>query len=138
MRVLIVDDHPLMRAGIAQLVRQEWPHACIDEASTVREALACIDAARPSLVTLDLSLPDARGTDGASRLLAALSGAPLLVLSLHAEGAYARRLLQLGAAGYLAKERAPEELRPALRRLAEGGRYVGGAMAQLLREPTQA
>jgi DNA-binding NarL/FixJ family response regulator len=123
MRVLVVDDHALMRAGIAQLVRQEWPDAAIDEATTIAEALARVTAAQPDLVTLDLSLPDARGTDGASRLLQVLHGAPLLVLSLNAEPAYASRLLQLGAAGYLPKDRAPEELRVALRRLAEGGRY---------------
>ena len=132
MRLLIVDDHPLMRSGIRQLVQQHWPDAAIDEAPTLGEALACIAAARPDLVTLDLSLPEARGTDGVSRLLQVLPGVPLLVLSLHAEPAYAARLLQMGAAGYLTKDRAAEELCAALRRLAEGGRYVTAAMADQL------
>lgn len=132
MRLLIVDDHPLMRMGVCQLVLQEWPDAHIDEAPTIAAALERIAAARPDLVTLDLSLPDAQGTEGASRLLRALPGVPLLVLSLNAEAAYASRLLQMGASGYLPKDRAPEELRVALRRLSEGGRYVTAAMADHL------
>lgn len=132
MRLLIVDDHPLMRMGITQLVLQEWPDAQIDEAPTIAEALTRIAAARPDLVTLDLSLPDSRGTEGASKLLRVLPGVPLLVLSLNAEAAYAARLMQMGVAGYLPKDRAPEELRTALRRLSEGGRYVTAAMADHL------
>lgn len=132
MRLLIVDDHPLMRMGITQLVLQEWPGAQIDEAPTIAEALTRIAAARPDLVTLDLSLPDSRGTEGASKLLRVLPGVPLLVLSLNAEAAYAARLMQMGVAGYLPKDRAPEELRTALRRLSEGGRYVTAAMADHL------
>ncbi|RZA15196.1 MAG: response regulator transcription factor [Lysobacteraceae bacterium] len=132
MRLLIVDDHPLMRMGISQLVLQEWPDARIGEAATIAEALACIATERRDLVTLDLSLPDSRGTEGASKLLRALPGVPLLVLSLNAEAAYAARLMQMGVSGYLPKDRAPEELRTALRRLSEGGRYVTAAMADHL------
>jgi len=131
-RLLIVDDHPLMRMGITQLVLQEWPDAQIDEAPTIADALTRIAAARPDLITLDLSLPDSQGTEGASRLLRTLPGVPLLVLSLNAEAAYAARLLQMGVSGYLPKDRAPEELRVALRRLSEGGRYVTSAMADHL------
>jgi DNA-binding NarL/FixJ family response regulator len=132
MRLLLVDDHPLMRMGVSQLVWQEWPEAVIDEAPTIAEALNCIAVARPELVVLDLSLPDAQGTEGASRLLRLLPGVPLLVLSLHAEAAIATRLIQMGAAGYLPKDRAPDELRAALRRLHEGGRYVTASMADHL------
>ena len=128
MRVLIVDDHVLMRMGVRRLVLQEWPDAEIDEAPTIAAALDCIAAARPDLVTLDLSLPDARGTEGASRLLRVLPGVPLLVLSLNAEPAYAARLMQMGASGYLPKDRAPDELGIALRRLSQGGRYVSASM----------
>lgn len=132
MRLLIVDDHPLMRMGITQLVLQEWSDAQIDEAPTIADALQKIAAAKPDLVTLDLSLPDAHGTEGASRLLRVLPGVPLLVLSLNAEAAYAARLMQMGASGYLPKDKAPDELRIALRRLSQGGRYVTAAMADHL------
>lgn len=131
-KILIVDDHPLMRMGVSQLVLQEWPDADIDEAPTIADALARIAAKRPDLITLDLSLPDAQGTEGASRILRAVPNVPLLVLSLNAEAAYASRLMQMGAAGYLPKDRAPEELRVALRRLLEGGRYVTASMADHL------
>lgn len=129
MRLLVVDDHALMRMGIRQLVLQAWPDACIDEAPTLAEALACINATRPDLVTLDLCLPDARGTEGASRLLRALPGVPLLALSLNAEPAYAARLLQMGASGYLPKDCAGEELCAALRQLQQGGRYLSPAVS---------
>lgn len=132
MKVLVIDDHPLMRMAIGQLVQQEWPDVQLSEASTIAAALQCIAASRPNLVTLDLSLPDAQGTEGASRVLRALPGVPLLVLSLNAEAAYAARLMQMGASGYLPKDRAPDELRVALRRLAEGGRYVTASMADHL------
>jgi DNA-binding NarL/FixJ family response regulator len=131
-KVLIVDDHPLMRMGVSQLVLQEWPDADIDEAPTIADALVRIAARRPDIITLDLSLPDAQGTEGASRLLRVVPDVPLLVLSLNAEAAYASRLMQMGAAGYLPKDRAPDELRVALRRLLEGGRYVTASMADHL------
>ncbi|MDY0748655.1 response regulator transcription factor [Paucibacter sp. R3-3] len=132
MRVLLVDDHPLMRVGVAHLVREEWPDAIVDEAATIAAALERIAAARPDLVVLDLSLPDSSGLEGASRVLRVLHNVPLLVLSLNAEAAYAARLMQMGAAGYLPKDRAAEELRSALRRLYEGGRYVTASMADHL------
>ncbi|WP_077032993.1 response regulator transcription factor [Pelomonas sp. KK5] len=132
MRLLLVDDHPLMRVGVSHLVREEWPDIAIDEADTIAAALARIAAHKPDLVVLDLSLPDASGLEGASRVLRALPGVPLLVLSLNAEAAYAARLMQMGAAGYLPKDRAADELRTALRRLHQGGRYVTASMADHL------
>ncbi|MDM4767613.1 response regulator transcription factor [Pelomonas sp. SE-A7] len=132
MRLLVVDDHPIMRIGVRQLILADWPDAQIDEAASIAAALGCVAAARPDLVVLDLSLPDADGLEGASRMLRALPGVPLLVLSLNAEAAYAARLLQMGASGYLAKDRAAEELGAALRRLKEGGRYVSATMADHL------
>ena len=132
MRVLLVDDHPLMRVGVSHLVRLEWADAVIDEAPTIADALVCITRAKPDIVVLDLSLPDATGVEGAARVLRALPNVPLLVLSLNAETAYAARLMQMGAAGYLTKDRASDELRTALRRLHEGGRYVTASMADHL------
>lgn len=132
MRLLLVDDHPIMRMGVSALVREEWPDAQVDEAPTIAAAMTCIGAARPDLIILDLSLPDASGLEGATRVLRAAHGVPLLVLSLNAESAYASRLMQMGAAGYLPKDRAGDELRTALRRLHEGGRYVTASMADHL------
>lgn len=132
MKLLVVDDHPIMRLGVRQLILLEWPDAEIAEASTIAFALASIAASKPQLVVLDLSLPDANGLEGATRMLRALPGVPLLILSLNAEAAYAARLMQMGAAGYLPKDRAADELGLALRRLHQGGRYVTASMADHL------
>jgi DNA-binding NarL/FixJ family response regulator len=132
MRILVVDDHPIMRIGVRQLILAQWPDAAVAEASTLAEALAAAQAAAPDVVVLDLALPDASGTEGASRMLRALKGVPVLVLSLNAESAYAARLLQMGVAGYLPKDRAGDELVLALQRLLAGGRYVTAAMADHL------
>ena len=132
MRFLIVDDHPIMRLGVKQLIQGHWPSAVLDEASTIAEGLQLGLANKPDALVLDLSLPDASGTEGASRMLRALMGVPVLVLSLNAESAYAARLLQMGVSGYLPKDKATEELVVALQRLLQGGRYVTAAMADHL------
>ncbi|MCU7373418.1 response regulator transcription factor [Paucibacter sp. O1-1] len=132
MRFLIVDDHPIMRVGVRQLILAEWPQAHIDEAASLAQALSLGQAQRPDAVVLDLSLPDASGTEGASRVLRALKAVPVLILSLNAESAYASRLLQMGVAGYLPKDRAGDDLVNALHRLLQGGRYVTAAMADHL------
>ncbi len=132
MRFLIVDDHPIMRVGVRQLILAEWPQAHIDEAASLAQALSLGLAQRPDAVVLDLSLPDASGTEGASRVLRALKAVPVLILSLNAESAYASRLLQMGVAGYLPKDRAGDDLVNALHRLLQGGRYVTAAMADHL------
>ena len=132
MRFLIVDDHPIMRLGVKQLIQHQWPQAVIDEAATIAEGLQHGQAHKPDALVLDLSLPDASGTEGASRMLRALKGVPVLVLSLNAESAYAARLLQMGVSGYLPKDKATDELVVALQRLLQGGRYVTAAMADHL------
>ncbi|QPF76470.1 response regulator transcription factor [Roseateles sp. DAIF2] len=130
--ILVVDDHPIMRVGVRQLILAEWPDAEILEATTIAQALTLGQPAALDVVVLDLSLPDATGTEGASRILRALKGVPVLVLSLNAESAYAARLLQMGVSGYLPKDRAGDELVSALHRLLSGGRYVTAAMADHL------
>lgn len=132
MRVLIVDDHPIMRFGVAQLLAQAWPQAVLDEAATLEEGLAKLTAHPPDVVILDLSLPDSSGVESATGMLRASRGVPILVLTLNAESAYAARLLQMGISGYLPKDRASEELVLAVQRLLEGRRYVTSAMADRL------
>lgn len=132
MKLLIVDDHPIMRLGVRQLIAQEWPQAEIDEAASLDEAVQRFAARPAELVILDLALPDAAGTESAARMLRVAPGVPLLVLSLNAEAAYAARLLQMGVACYLQKDRAGDELVIAVRRLLEGGRYVTAAQADRL------
>ncbi len=132
MRVLIVDDHPIMRVGVRQLILQEWRDAEVLEAPTLAEALQLAQSASPEVVVLDLSLPDATGVESATRMLRVCKSIPVLVLSLNAESAYASRLIQMGVAGYLPKDRAGDELVAALKRVLAGGRYVTASMADHL------
>ena len=130
--VLLVDDHPIVRAGVAQLIRERWPDAVLGEAGTLAEALQQLRESTWSALVLDLSLPDAQGLEGLQRLRGAAPDLPVLVLSQHAEAAYAARALQAGARAYLTKDRAGTELMMALERVQIGGRYVTASLAETL------
>lgn len=132
MKLLIVDDHPVMRFGVRQLVVQRWPDAAIGEASCLTQALEQVRAADWELVVLDLSMPDTSGLEGLVRLHRAAPRTRLLVLSMHDEAAYAARALQLGAAGYLTKEHATTELVAAIERVRGGQRYISSDLAARL------
>lgn len=134
MNILIVDDHPIMRHGVRQLIERRWPDVRVDEVETLAAALAHPDTPPGAwdAIVLDLSLPDAAGLEGLTRLRRSVPRVPMLVLSMHNEEAYATRALQLGAAGYLAKERATDELITALERILAGGRYISSALADRL------
>jgi two-component system, NarL family, invasion response regulator UvrY len=128
-KVLLVDDHAIVRSGLRRLFAA-LPGIQISEAATGREALAMVRADRPALIVLDLNLPGLGGLELLRRLLAEHSEARVVVLSMHAEALYATRALRAGAAGYLSKNASPEELLEAVRRVAEGGRYVEAEIAQ--------
>lgn len=130
MRILLIDDHPLVRAGGRQLLVEHWPDAQILEAGDLAGGLAQIDGC--SLAVIDLSLPDARGLESLITLRRRAPQVPVLVLSMHAETAYAARALQLGASGYLTKDRAGSELIAAVQRLIDGGRYISADLADQL------
>lgn len=132
MKFLVADDHPIIRVGIRHLIEQEWPDAQIDEAESIEEAVRKFRQAPPDIVLLDLAMPDATGTEGVVRMMRVAGETPILVLSFNAESVYASRLLSLGVAGYLPKDQAAQELVVALRRLAEGKRYVTATMADHL------
>mgnify|MGYP003575331799 CR=1 FL=1 len=132
MRILIVEDHPIMRLGERQLILRAWPDADIVEAPTLADGLAAVQQGAPDAIVMDLVLPDTTGTDGVTAMLRATPGTPMLVLSFNAESAYAARLLQLGVSGYLPKDRAGDELVTALQRIVQGKRYVTASMADHL------
>lgn len=132
MRFLIVDDHPIMRFGVAEMLARQWPEATIVEAETLEAAVGLATREPPDAVVLDLSLPDASGVESAQRMLRVVRDAPVLVLSLNPESAYAARLLQMGVAGYLPKDRAREQLVLAVERLLQGRRYVTPELADQL------
>jgi DNA-binding NarL/FixJ family response regulator len=130
MSILLVDDHALVRAGLARLLASVIDRPVI-EAANGRDALALARAHRPALVILDLNLPGLGGLELLRRLIL-LDDAPILVLSMHAEPLYARRALEAGAAGYATKNISPDELVTAVRRILAGGRYVESELAQAL------
>lgn len=134
MKVLIVDDHPLMRIGVRQLIEREWTGVEIAEAESLADAMACLDRLTPDLITLDLALPDTTGIEGVRRVLERAPTSPVLILSQNQESLYAAKLLQLGVRGYLPKDQAGNELVTAMRRILAGGRYVTSRTADALIE----
>ena len=132
MNILLLDDHPIFRFGVRQLVAQHWPDATICEAGTLAEALAVSRLTQFQIAVADLNLPDTDGLEAISQLLRTQLPLRLLVLSLNSEAAYAQQALKLGAAGYLAKDQATGELIPAMERIAAGGRYISASLAEHL------
>lgn len=132
MKILLLEDHPIFRLGVRQLVLQRWPEAAIIEAATLAEALPIARSESLQVAIIDLNLPDAEGLESVSQLRRAAPTLRLLVLSLNAEAAYATRVLQMGAAGYLTKDRAATELVQALERIVGGGRYITASLAEQL------
>lgn len=127
-RILLVDDHAIMRAGLRRLLAAESSE--ITEAATGQEALDAVRLTRHDLIVLDLNLPGLGGLELLRRLLREAASARILVLSMHAEPLYAVRALEAGAQGYMSKNAAPEELLAAIRRVLAGGRYVEAGIAQ--------
>ena len=131
MKVLVVDDHPIVRAGLRRLLTAE-PEIEVREAANGREALSVFREQRPTLVILDLNLPGVGGLEVLARLKAVDPDARILVLSMHDDQIHVTRALQAGAAGYVSKNASPEELLEAIRRVAGGYTYIEHEIAEEL------
>jgi DNA-binding NarL/FixJ family response regulator len=129
MKILLVDDHEIVRSGLRNLLTSVLS-AQILEAATGRDALQQLRRDHPGLVLLDLNLPGIGGLELLRRMLVEDKTVRILVLSMHAEPLYAERAMELGARGYLSKNTSAEELLTAVRRVAEGGRYIQNEIAQ--------
>lgn len=132
MKILLLEDHPIVRIGVRQLITARWPEAEIVEAETLAAALKEIRRDGLQAAVVDLNLPDAEGLESVSQLRKAAPNLRILVLSLNTEAVYATRALKLGAAGYLNKDRAADELVTALERVMAGGRYITDTLAERL------
>jgi two-component system, NarL family, invasion response regulator UvrY len=130
-RILIVDDHPIVRTGLRRLLASE-PGCEIREAADGKEALRLFKAHHPALVVLDLNLPGLGGLETIVRLRRADRGARILVLSMHDDPIHVTRALRAGAAGYVSKAAAPEEIVTAVRRVANGHTYLEHEIAEEL------
>ena len=129
MKILIIDDHPIVRAGVGRLLAAE-PEIEVREATNGREALSIYRELQPTLVILDLNLPGIGGLEVLARLKAADPDARVLVLSMHDDGIHVTRALRAGAAGYVTKNAPPEELLEAIGRVARGHTYLEREIAE--------
>ena len=129
-RILVVDDHALVRRGLIELLQSLPVGAEFGEAGTGADALTMALSESWDVVLLDLALPDRHGLDVLRELRAAKPKLPVLILTMFPEDQLALRVLEIGAAGYLTKESAPEELVLAIERVVAGHKYLSPAMSQ--------
>lgn len=123
-RLLIVDDHPIFRQGIAMLLRHEPDLVICGEAETAAQALGMIETLDPDLVLADITLKDVNGIELVKSLRALRPGLPVLVLSMHEESLYAERALRAGARGYVMKQSSPDQVVAAIRQVLRGELYL--------------
>jgi two-component system, NarL family, invasion response regulator UvrY len=131
MKVLLVDDHPVVRAGLHRLLAAE-PEVEVLEAAGGREALHILKERRPNIVILDLNLPGISGLEVIARLKTADPAVQILVLSMHDDYIHVTRALQAGVAGYVSKNAPPEEILEAIKRIAGGHTYIEHGIAEEL------
>lgn len=132
--ILLVDDHPIMRHGLAQLLRTEEGLTVCGESGSAKDGLQAVGELKPDLVIIDLTLPDKNGLELLKDIQAVYPGTQCLVLSMHEESLYAERALRAGARGYLMKETAADNLVVAVRKVLGGGIYVSDTMASRMLE----
>jgi len=131
-RVLIADDHAILRRGLKEILVRELDAVTCGEAEDAQQVLTEVQNRAWDLVILDISMPGRSGLDLLGDLQKTKPKLPVLILSMHAEDQYGKRVLKAGAAGYMNKESAPEELIKAIQRVLAGGRYVSPALAEKL------
>jgi DNA-binding NarL/FixJ family response regulator len=130
MRILIADDHAVVRQGLKQILAEAFKRASFGEAANSQQALDRVWKEHWDIVVLDLTMPGRSGLEVLKEIKQAHPKLPVLILSMHPEDQFAVRLLKAGASGYMTKESAPEELVGAVRKAIAGGRYVSPALAE--------
>lgn len=134
MRFLVVDDHPLMRRGVRQMLEEAHPGATVTECASGEDGLQALRAAAFDLVVLDLSMPGMSGLDAIARYVRERPGLRILVLSMHADSEFAAQALRSGASGYLTKDDTAHLLPEAARRILAGGRFLSADLAGRIAE----
>lgn len=134
-RILVVDDHPAMREGLGIWISRQPDMEMVGEAADANTAMKLIEATRPDVVVVDLSLKESDGVDLIRRIVALDLSIHILVCSMHPEIPYAMRTLKLGARGYIGKQCGGEEITDAIRKVAQGDYFTSKAVSeQLLKE----
>jgi len=131
-RVLVCDDHAIVRRGLRQILSETKDIEVAGEAATASEVLRQVRENRFNVVVLDVNLPGGNGIDLIGEIRKELNAPPVLILTVYSEEQYALRAIRAGAAGFLTKESAPEKLIEAVRKLAAGGRWVSAELAETL------
>jgi two-component system invasion response regulator UvrY len=132
MKILLADDHAVVRHGLKQILTDAFKRATYGEARNAQEALDLVWKQEWDVVVLDITMPGRSGLDVLREIKQSKPRLPVLVLSMHPENQFAVRVLKSGAAGYMTKESAPEELVGAVKKVLAGGRYVSNSLAENL------
>ena len=131
-RIIIADDHPIVRAGMKQIISEAADMSVADEAGDGRQLLTKIRAENFDVVILDITMPHIDGLDVLKQLKIERPRMPVIILSIHPESQYALRVLKAGASGYVTKTSAPDELITAIRKVHRGGKYISPSVAEKL------
>lgn len=131
-RLLLVDDHAVVRTGLRMLLESEADFEIVGEAGSAREALEAIARERPDLVLMDIGLPDLSGIDATTQIKRRFPQTAVVALTIHEDEEYFFKMLAAGASGYVPKRAAPDELLTALRAAAAGEVYLYPSLARLL------
>lgn len=131
-KILIADDHAIVREGLKQIISGTPDMAVVAEASNGEDVLEKVSANKYDVILLDISMPGRSGLDILRQLKIEKPKLPIMMLSVHPEEQYAVRALRAGASGYLTKESAPDELIAAIRKISQGRKYVSSSLAEKL------
>ncbi len=132
LRILIADDHTVVRKGLRQILQDEFPASEIDEVPDAEELIKKVMSEHWDVVVSDLSMPGRSGLDALQQIKLSHPDLPVLILSIHPEEQYALRALKSGASGYLSKDTAPDELVKAVQKVLLGKKYISQAIAEKL------
>lgn len=132
LKILLADDHPVVRAGIKQILSKAYPQMAFGEVKNAKELLEQVSSASWDIVLLDLSMPGVDGVEALKQIKQQQPRLPVLILSMFPVEQYAVRTIRAGASGYLNKESAPEELVQAIQTILRGGEYISQAAADEL------
>jgi DNA-binding NarL/FixJ family response regulator len=132
LKILIADDHPIVRQGLKQILSEESDMGVFGEAQNSQEVLELVQKQDWDIVILDINMPGRGGIDVLKELKHERPKLPVLMLSVHPEDQYAVRALKAHASGYMTKDSAPEELVKAIRKILRGGKYISSTLAEKL------
>jgi two-component system invasion response regulator UvrY len=132
LRILVADDHTVVRRGLRQILLEGFPGAAIEEVADAEDLVKQVMKLPWDVVISDLSMPGRSGLDALQQIKQLQPGLPVLILSIHPEDQYALRVLKAGASGYLSKDMAPDELVNAVQKVMLGKKYISAAVAEKL------